>query len=314
MRASLANACTNLDERTRTLAEGARRARERLEIGAFPKSCDAIKMPRMGASAGAQSRSSSLAASSASAVPRVTREWFDAVLFDLDGVLTSTAAIHARAWKEMFDHYLRRHDGSGFVPFDIDKDYKRYVDGKPRYEGVRSFLESRGIHLPYGDANDAPGDQTVSALGNRKQRLVQQAIDDGEVEPFEGSVRWVKQLRDQGFKLGVVSSSRNCGPVLHAAKIDHLFETRVDGLTLAELNLPGKPAPDAFLKAAANLGVSPGRTVVVEDAISGVQSARAGNFGLVIGVDREGHADALLQNGADVIVKDLSELVSPTDC
>jgi alpha,alpha-trehalose phosphorylase len=150
----------------------------------------------------------------------------------------------------------------------------------------------------------------VCALGNRKQLLVQQAIDDGEVEPFEASVRWVKQLREQGFKLGVVSSSRNCGPVLRAAKIDHLFETRVDGLTLAELNLPGKPAPDAFLKAATNLGVSPERTVVVEDALSGVQSARAGSFGLVIGVDRENHADALLQNGADVIVKDLSELVT----
>jgi beta-phosphoglucomutase family hydrolase len=240
----------------------------------------------------------------------VTRERFDAVLFDLDGVLTSTAAIHARAWKEMFDQYLRQHGGAEFLPFDIDRDYKNYVDGKPRYEGVRSFLEARGIHLPYGEATDGPGDQTVSALGNRKQLLVQQAIDNGEVEPFEGSVRWVQQLRGQGFRLGVVSSSRNCGPVLRAAKIDHLFETRVDGLTLAELNLPGKPAPDAFVKAATNLGVSPGRTVVVEDAISGVQSARAGNFGLVIGVDREGHADALLKNGADMIVKDLSELVS----
>jgi beta-phosphoglucomutase family hydrolase len=242
---------------------------------------------------------------------RVTRERFDAVLFDLDGVLTSTAAIHARAWKEMFDHYLRSKHGNQFVPFDIDKDYKKYVDGKPRYEGVRSFLESRGINLPYGEATDAPGDQTVSALGNRKQLLVQQAIDNGEVEPFEGSVRWVKQLRDRGFKLGVVSSSRNCGPVLHAARIDRLFETRVDGLTLDELNLPGKPAPDAFLKAAQNLAATPARTVVVEDAISGVQSARAGHFGLVIGVDREGHADALLQNGADVIVTDLSELLNP---
>jgi beta-phosphoglucomutase family hydrolase len=262
-------------------------------------------MPRMSASAETQPRPPA-----ATPASHVTRERFDAVLFDLDGVLTSTAAIHARAWKEMFDHYLRRHDGSDFMPFDIDKDYKKYVDGKPRYEGVRSFLESRGIHLAYGEATDAPGDQTVCALGNRKQLLVQQAIDNGEVEPFEGSVRWVKQLKRQGFKLGVVSSSQNCGPVLHAAKIDHLFETRVDGLTLAELNLPGKPAPDSFLKAAQDLGATPARTVVVEDAISGVQSARAGNFGLVIGVDREGHADALLQNGADVIVRDLSELVS----
>src|SRR5688572_23569077 len=205
--------------------------------------------------------------------PAITRERFDAVLFDLDGVLTSTAAIHAAAWKRMFDQYLQDHapdaghpGASHFRPFDIDLDYKRYVDGKPRYEGVRSFLESRGVHLPYGEATDPPGDTTVSALGNRKQVLVQQAIDNGEVEPFETSVRWVKQLKDEGFRLGVVSSSRNCGPVLRAAKIDHLFEVRVDGLTLAEQGLPGKPAPDAFLKAAQNLRVSPARTVVVEDA------------------------------------------------
>src|SRR5688572_18774389 len=249
--------------------------------------------------------------------PAITRERFDAVLFDLDGVLTSTAAIHAAAWKRMFDQYLRDHapaaghaDAARFRPFDIDLDYKRYVDGKPRYEGVRSFLESRGVHLPYGEATDAPGDTTVSALGNRKQVLVQQAIDNGEVEPFETSVRWVKQLKDEGFKLGVVSSSRNCGPVLRAAKIDHLFETRVDGLTLAELNLPGKPAPDAFLKAAQNLRVSPARTVVVEDAISGVESAKAGNFGLIIGVDRENHADALRRHGADFLVRDLSDLLA----
>ena len=240
--------------------------------------------------------------------PAVTRERFDAVLFDLDGVLTSTAAIHARAWKRMFDEYLRdRHPTQ--PPFDIDSDYKKYVDGKPRYEGVRSFLESRGIHLPYGQATDPPGDQSVCALGNRKQLLVQQAIDSGEVEPFESSVRWVQKLKDDGFRLGVVSSSRNCGPVLRAAKIEHFFETRVDGLTLAELNLPGKPAPDAFLKAAQNLGATPARTVVVEDAISGVQSGKAGGFGLVLGVDREGHADQLLANGADAIVSDLGEML-----
>src|SRR5687767_12376548 len=251
------------------------------------------------------------------APPAVTREHFDAVLFDLDGVLTSTAAIHARAWKRMFDQYLNDTaakagnlpDLHNLRPFDADADYKKYVDGKPRYEGVRSFLESRGIHLPYGEATDAAGDATVSALGNRKQVLVQQAIDNGEGEPRETSVRCVMRLKDQAFRLGVVSSSRNCGPVLRAAKIVHLFETRVDGLTLAELNLPGKPAPDAFLKAAQNLRVSPARTVVVEDAISGVQSGRAGNFGLVLGVDREGHADALLKNGADAIVRDLGEML-----
>ena len=251
------------------------------------------------------------------APPRVTRDRFDAVLFDLDGVLTSTAAIHARAWKRMFDQYLRdaskRADdgdtGDRFRPFDANSDYKRYVDGKPRYEGVRSFLESRGIQLPYGEATDPPGDATISALGNRKQILVQEAIDGGEVEPFAGSLRWVDRLREQGFRLGVVSSSRNCGPVLRAAGIDHLFETRVDGLTLAELNLPGKPAPDSFLKAAENLGVAPARCVVVEDAISGVEAGRAGGFGLVLGVDREGHADSLMRHGAHAIVKDLGEML-----
>lgn len=249
----------------------------------------------------------------------VTRDRFDAVLFDLDGVLTSTAAIHAEAWKRMFDEYLSRPAAAEsealpsddrFRPFDIDADYKRYVDGKPRYEGVRSFLLSRGIELPWGDPNDPPGDATICALGNRKDAMVKQAIDEGRVQPFEGSVRWVEELRDAGFKLAVVSSSRNCGPVLRAARIDGFFQTRVDGETLVELNLPGKPAPDSFLKAAEQLGVEPGRAVVVEDAISGVEAARAGHFGLVIGVDREGHPDALRQHGADTIVHDLGELVT----
>jgi beta-phosphoglucomutase family hydrolase len=249
------------------------------------------------------------------APPTVTRERYDAVLFDLDGVLTSTAAIHASAWKRMFDQYLRDSSSRAgdarearYRPFEIDTDYKRYVDGKPRYEGVKSFLNSRQIDLPFGDPSDAPGDQTVCALGNRKDALVKKAIDDGEVEPFEGSVRWVKQLKGAGFRLGVVSSSKNCGPVLRAAKMDHLFEVRVDGITLAEENLPGKPAPDSFLRAAEMLGADPKRTVVVEDAISGVESGRAGGFGLVIGVDRDGHAEELLRHGADTIVHDLSEM------
>ena len=245
--------------------------------------------------------------------PAITRDRFDAVLFDLDGVLTSTAAIHADAWKRMFDDYLGRQAPAGdvrFRPFAIDTDYKRYVDGKPRYEGVRSFLESRGIHLPWGDPGEAPGDASVCGLGNRKDAMVKQAIDDGRVQPFEGSVRWVRQLRDQGFRTAVVSSSRNCGPVLRAARIDHLFEVRVDGETLIELGLPGKPAPDSFLKAAELLGATAERSVVVEDAISGVEAGRAGGFGLVIGVDREGHADALLRHGADVIVNDLGELLA----
>lgn len=248
----------------------------------------------------------------------ITRERFDAVLFDLDGVLTSTAAIHAAAWKRMFDQYLEEQasraadaprDDPRFRPFDIEADYKRYVDGKPRYEGVQSFLESRGIRLPYGDPGDEPGDRTICALGNRKDAMVKQAISDGLVEPFESSAEWVRRLKEQGFKLAVVSSSRNCGPVLRAAKLDQYFEARVDGLTLAELGLPGKPAPDSFLKAAELLGVEPRRAVVVEDAISGVESGRAGGFGLVLGIDREGHGDALCQHGAHVVVKDLAELL-----
>jgi beta-phosphoglucomutase family hydrolase len=254
-----------------------------------------------------------------SATPEVTRERYDAVLFDLDGVLTSTAAIHAAAWKRMFDGYLQASSLSAgepreprYRPFEIATDYKQYVDGKPRYEGVKSFLQSRGIELPFGDPSDAPGDQSICALGNRKDVLVKKAIEDGEVEPFEGSVRWVKQLRDAGFRLGVVSSSKNCGPVLRAAKMDDLFEVRVDGITLAEEHIRGKPAPDSFLRAAERLGADPKRTVVVEDAISGVESGRAGGFGLVIGVDREGHAEELLKHGADMIVHDLAELAGAT--
>jgi beta-phosphoglucomutase family hydrolase len=248
----------------------------------------------------------------------VTRERFDAVLFDLDGVLTSTAAIHAEAWKQMFDEFLSRRlaaegatgDVERMRPFDIDCDYKRYVDGKPRYEGVASFLASRQIELPRGDPSDAPGEESVCALGNRKDAMVKRAIDEGRVQPFPGSVRWVEQLRDEGFRLGVVSSSRNCGPVLRAAKIDHLFEVRVDGETLLAENLPGKPAPDSFLKAAHDLGTTALRSVVVEDALSGVEAGRAGSFGLVIGVDREGHAEALKHHGADLVVNDLSELLA----
>jgi alpha,alpha-trehalose phosphorylase len=239
----------------------------------------------------------------------VTREQFDAVLFDLDGVLTSTAKIHADAWKQMFDTYLRSLHGESFRPFDIDTDYKRYVDGKPRYEGVRSFLASRSIQLPDGDPNEPPGDASVSALGNRKDLMVKQAIAAGRVEAFEGSIRWVERLRDQGFKLAVVSSSRNCKEVLRAAKLDHLFSARVDGETLIELGMPGKPAPHSFLEAAKRLGVGAARAVVVEDALSGVESGRAGRFGLVIGVDREGHGDALRAHGADLVVSDLGELL-----
>ena len=237
----------------------------------------------------------------------VTRDRFDAVLFDLDGVLTSTAAIHADAWKRMFDAYLLPR---GQRPFDIDTDYKRYVDGRPRYEGVKTFLESRGIHLPLGESSEQPNDRTISGLGNKKDAMVKQAIAEGRVQPFPGSILWIDQLRRDGFRLAVVSSSRNAGPVLKAAKMDHLFDVRVDGATLAEENIKGKPAPDSFLTAAQRLGATPKRSVVVEDAISGVEAGRAGHFGLVIGVDREGHGDALRQHGADIVVTDLGELAA----
>jgi beta-phosphoglucomutase family hydrolase len=236
---------------------------------------------------------------------------FDAVLFDLDGVLTDTAAVHARAWATMFDAFLRdwaeRH-GQPFTAFTSD-DYKTYVDGKPRYDGVRSFLQSRAIDLPEGTTDDDPSLETVRGLGNRKNDLVNRLLDDEGVVRYEGSLALVTQLRDQGILLAVVSSSKNCAKVLAAAGISDLFDARVDGVVAAERGLPGKPAPDTFLAAAADLGVKPERAVVVEDAISGVQAGRAGGFGLVIGVDREGHPEALRRNGADVVVSDLGELV-----
>ena len=241
---------------------------------------------------------------------QLSADRFDAVLFDLDGVLTDTAAVHARAWKTMFDGFLRdwtRRHGQSFSPFTSD-DYRAYVDGKPREDGVRSFLRSRGIQVPEGDRGDPPDMETVHGLGNRKNDLVDRLLDDEGVVRYEGSVRLIKQLRDQGIKLGVVSSSGNCAAVLEAAGMGDLFDARVDGVVAAERGLPGKPAPDPFLAAAADLGATPARTVVVEDAISGVRAGRAGGFGLVIGVDRAGDPDMLRGNGADLVVSDLGEL------
>jgi beta-phosphoglucomutase family hydrolase len=238
---------------------------------------------------------------------------FDAVLFDLDGVITDTAAVHARAWKTMFDEYLRHHGaatGTAFEPFTIERDYKTYVDGKPRYDGVRSFLQSRGIDLPDGTPADPADAETVCGLGNRKNNLVNQLIDEEGVVVYDGSVRLLHQLRDAGVRLAVVSSSKNCVTVLRNAGLLDMFDARVDGVVAAERGLPGKPAPDTFLSAARDLGTVPERAVVVEDAISGVQAGRAGEFGLVIGVDRDGDPEALRSNGADLVVADLGELVS----
>jgi alpha,alpha-trehalase len=241
-----------------------------------------------------------------------SRERLDAVLFDLDGVLTATAKVHAACWKKMFDDFLRRRAESSaepFVPFDIDSDYKRYVDGKPRYDGVSSFLDSRGIWLPYGDPEDPVDRETVCGLGNRKSEMVVDALETEGVESYEGSVALVKLLRRDGFKTAVVSSSNNCEAVLNAAGIAELFDVRVDGLVAGRLSLPGKPAPDTFIEAAKELGVEPARAAVVEDAIAGVEAGRDGGFGLVIGVAREGDPRALREHGAHIVVSDLGELL-----
>lgn len=242
----------------------------------------------------------------------ITRERFDAVLFDLDGVLTATARLHGACWKRMFDEFLEQRAvaaGGPFQPFDVATDYKEYVDGKLRYDGVRSFLESRGIELPMGEPDDPPDRETICGLGNRKNELIGELLDTEGVDVYEQSVAWVRQLHREGFATAVVSASKNCERVLAAAGIADLFDFRVDGVVAAELGLPGKPAPDTFLEGARRLGVEPERAIVVEDAVSGVQAGRAGGFGLVIGVDRKGDPDALRDNGADLVVSDLGELL-----
>ena len=235
-----------------------------------------------------------------------------ACLFDLDGVLTQTAKVHGAAWKQMFDEYLKaraERSGDEFVPFDPRGDYDRYVDGKPRYDGVRSFLDSRGITLPEGTPDDPPSAETVDGLGNRKNELVLKLIEEQGVEPYHGSVRYVHAAAEAGLRRAVVSSSANCRAVLESADMLDLFEEIVDGNVLAERDLRGKPAPDTFLAAAEALGASAGESAVYEDALSGVEAGRAGSFGLVVGVDRVGQADALREHGADVVVEDLAELL-----
>jgi len=244
--------------------------------------------------------------------PAITRDQYDAVLLDLDGVITDTASIHAACWKQMFDEYLQKRAtqrGEAFRPFDMATDYLLYVDGKPRYDGVRDFLASRGIRLPQGSPDDPPQAETVDGLGNRKNDLVNKIIEEKGVEPYEGSVRLIRQLRDHGFKIAVVTSSQNCAVVLKAAKLDHFFDVQVDGNTIHAQHLAGKPAPDTYLMAAKLLGVQPSRAVVIEDALSGVEAGSRGNFGLVIGVARKGNADELQRHGAHLVVNDLGELV-----
>lgn len=237
---------------------------------------------------------------------------FDALLVDLDGVVTKTAAVHAAAWKQLFDEYLRQRAEfrqEGFVPFDIEADYRRLVDGKPRAEGVRSFLASRGIIVPDGSQDDGPDAETVHGLGNRKNLYFHERLRREGVEVYERAVAMLREARARGCRLAVVSSSRNCEAVLKAAGLEDVFEARVDGLEAARLGLQGKPDPATFLEAAGRLGVAPQRAVVIEDAATGVQAGRNGRFGLVVGVDRGGQAKALRQHGADVVVSDLRQIV-----
>jgi beta-phosphoglucomutase family hydrolase len=231
-----------------------------------------------------------------------------ACLFDMDGVLTETATVHAAAWKEMFDEFLARREGQ--APFDEHHDYDEYVDGKPRYDGVRAFLASRGIELPEGEPDDPSDAETVHGLGNRKNDLVQRLIRERGVHSYDGSVRFVRAAREAGLRTAVVSSSANTHEVLEAAGIDGLFETVVDGHDVADRGLKGKPAPDTFLAAAEALGIEPAAGAVFEDALAGVEAGRAGGFGQVVGVDRVGQADELRRHGADVVVRDLGELLA----
>lgn len=236
---------------------------------------------------------------------------FDAVIFDLDGVITKTADVHSRAWKRMFDEFLMQYAEKNNLPFKEfthESDYLPFVDGKPRYKGVASFLESRGIDIPFGEASDDPAMETVCGLGNRKNEKFHETLQAEGVDVFPSTVALIKQLKEEGYHIGVASSSKNCEVVLKAAGLLELFETRVDGVVSVELNLKGKPESDIFTTAADNMGVTYYRSVIVEDAVSGVQAGRNGRFGLVLGIARENNHAELKKNGADVVVSDLEEM------
>jgi len=233
-------------------------------------------------------------------------------LFDLDGVLTQTATVHAAAWQEMFDTFLRTRaqaTGGPFVPFDPVRDYDEYVDGRPREEGTESFLASRGVHLAAGAADDPPGAPTIHGLGNAKNEILRRRLRTDGVLAYPGSVRYVRAARDAGLRRAVVSSSANTADVLAAAGIGDLFEARIDGVVAAAEHLRGKPSPDTYLAGAKALGLEPGAAAVFEDALAGVAAGRAGQFSYVVGVDRVGQASALREHGADVVVSDLEELL-----
>ncbi|TKG66686.1 beta-phosphoglucomutase family hydrolase [Prauserella endophytica] len=231
-----------------------------------------------------------------------------ACLFDLDGVLTSTAVLHRQAWKQTFDDFLKRRNATDFTPF-TERDYASYVDGRPRLDGVRTFLASRGIVLPEGGPGDPPDAETVHAVGNRKNELVLRVIEEQGVRPYPGSVRYLEAAERAGLAIGVVTSSANAVSVLAAAGLDRFVRSRIDGVVITRDRLRGKPAPDSFLAGARELGTEPERAAVFEDALAGVEAGRAGGFGYVVGVNRADQADALRERGADVVVDDLSELL-----
>jgi trehalose 6-phosphate phosphatase len=235
----------------------------------------------------------------------------EAVIFDLDGVVTRTAELHAQAWKQLFDEYLEaraRRLGEPFRPFDPASDYRRFVDGRPRYEGVVSFLRSRGIELPFGSPGDPEERETVCGLANRKNRYFRAALARTGGDPYPTTLELISALRERGVRTAVVSSSRKCAAVIEAAGIGALFDAKVDGIDAAELGMPGKPEPALFLEAARRLGVDPAHAAVVEDAIRGVEAGRRGGFALVVGVDQGAQFDALTTAGADIVVADLAEL------
>ncbi len=239
------------------------------------------------------------------------KDMYEGVVFDLDGVITKTAKLHFQAWKSMFDSYLKlleKRDDSEFKEFTHEDDYLPYVDGKPRYEGVKSFLNSRQIDLPFGDVNDAPDKETVCGLGNKKNVEFVQYLKDGKTEVYPSTIKFVKELLKKGMRIGVASSSKNCADILNYAKISDLFETVVDGKVSAKLGLKGKPEGDIFVKAAQNMNIEPARSIVVEDATSGVAAGRNGGFGLVIGIARENNTDDLLKAGADIVISDMEDL------
>ncbi|HEU5108490.1 MAG TPA: beta-phosphoglucomutase family hydrolase [Micromonosporaceae bacterium] len=230
------------------------------------------------------------------------------MLFDLDGVLTGTAALHREAWRATFDEFLRHRDPEHFVPFS-DRDYADYVDGRPRADGVRTFLAARGIVLPEGSPDDPPTTNTVHGVGNRKNELVQRIMAERGVAPYPGSRRYLEAARDAGLAIAVVTSSANGAAVLDAADLTPFVQALIDGLAITEQGLRGKPAPDSFLAGAKALGVEPEHAAVFEDALAGVAAGHAGGFGYVVGVNRADQADALRANGADIVVDDLAELL-----